>query len=34
VMARYNLFAEQAGIKEICDLQPDESIVETVAQLE
>lgn len=34
VMARYNPFAEHAGMTKICESKPDKSIVETVAELE
>jgi len=34
VMARYNPFAERAGMKKICESKPDKSIIETVAELE
>ena len=34
VMARYNPFAERAGMKKVCESKPDKSILETVAELE
>ena len=34
VMARYNPFAERAGMKKICESKPDKSILEAVAELE
>ena len=34
MMARYNPFAEHAGMKKICESQPDKSILEAVAELE
>ena len=34
VMARYNPFAEHAGMKKICESKPDKSILEAVAELE
>jgi len=34
VMARYNPFAERAGMKKICESKPDETILEAVAELE
>jgi len=34
VMARYNPFAEHAGMKKICESNPDRSILEAVAELE
>lgn len=34
VMARYNPFAEHAGMTKICESSPDKSIVEVVAKLE
>jgi ABC-type ATPase with predicted acetyltransferase domain len=34
VMARYNPFAEHAGMKKICESKPDKSILEAVAKLE
>jgi len=34
VMARYNPFAEHAGMKEICKSKPDKSILDAVAELE
>ena len=34
VMARYNPFAEHAGMKKICESNPDKSILEAVAELE
>ncbi|MDH5268277.1 MAG: hypothetical protein OEW62_11475, partial [Candidatus Bathyarchaeota archaeon] len=34
VMARYNPFAERAGMKKICESKPDKSVLETVAELE
>ena len=34
VMARYNPFAERAGMKKICKSKPDKSILEAVAELE
>jgi len=34
VMARYNPFAEHAGMKKICESKPDRSILEAVAELE
>jgi len=34
VMARYNPFAEHAGIKKICESKPDKSILDAVAELE
>ena len=32
--ARYNPFAERAGMKRICESKPDKSILEAVAELE
>jgi len=34
VMARYNPFAEHAGMKKVCESKPDKSILEAVAELE
>jgi len=34
VMARYNPFAEHAGMKKICESKPDKSILKAVAELE
>jgi hypothetical protein len=34
VMARYNPFAEHAGMTKVCESKPDKSIIEAVAQLE
>jgi ABC-type ATPase with predicted acetyltransferase domain len=34
VMARYNPFAEHAGMKKICESDPDKSILEAVAELQ
>ena len=34
LMARYNPFAEHAGMKRVCEAKPDMSIVEAVAKLE
>jgi len=34
VMARYNPFAEHAGMKKICESKPDKSILGAVAELE
>jgi ABC-type ATPase with predicted acetyltransferase domain len=34
VMARYNPFAEHAGMKKICESKPDKSILDAVAELE
>jgi ABC-type ATPase with predicted acetyltransferase domain len=34
VMARYNPFAEHAGMQKICESKPDESILNAVAELE
>ena len=34
VMARYNPFAEHAGMNKICESKPDKSILEAVAELE
>ncbi len=34
VMARYNPFAERAGMKKLCESKPDKSILEAVAELE
>jgi ABC-type ATPase with predicted acetyltransferase domain len=34
VMARYNPFAEHAGMKKICESKPDKMILEAVAELE
>ena len=34
VMARYNPFAEHAGMKKICESKPDRSILKAVAELE
>ena len=33
VMARYNPFAERAGLKKVCESKPDKSILEAVAEL-
>ena len=34
VMARYNPFAEHAGMIRVCESKPDKSILEAVAELE
>ena len=34
VMARYNPFAERAGLKKICESKPDKSVLDAVAKLE
>jgi hypothetical protein len=34
VMARYNPFAEHAGMTRVCESSPDNSIIEAVAKLE
>jgi ABC-type ATPase with predicted acetyltransferase domain len=34
VMARYNPFAEHAGMKKVCESKPDNSIIEAVTKLE
>ena len=34
VMARYNPFAERAGMKKICESNIDQSVLEAIAELE